>query len=189
MSNVIPTSSPVGSKRFPLIWWITAAALLALGVALAWHSTGDLDAPLHDRLGRDILHGNGVPSTIHFSFTAPDHPWANHEWGFQVALAMAGKLAGGADLASRAAGWQWVRILLTAALMATLIRGFRGQRPALVAPVILMSLAMLWTRLTLRPELVSYLLLILVLEPVEAALRQPGTTPWWRQLVDPRHAA
>ncbi len=173
----------------PIVWWLTALSLVLLGTALAWHSTGDLDAPLHDRLGRDILSGAGIPTTNHFSFSAPDHPWANHEWGFQIALATAGKIAGGHDLGGRAAGWQWIRLLLTATLMALIARHLRRTSPALMGPAVLMALAMLWTRLTMRPELVSFLLLILVLERVEAALRQQGTSPWWRELVDPRHAA
>ena len=177
--------SPPPSRPSPL-WWLTAATLLLLILALCWHSTGDLDAPLHDRLGRDILAGEGVPHANHFSFTAPDHPWVNHEWGFQVALALAGRLGGGDDLAGRAAGWQWLRLALGLAAGALLLWQFRRIHAALLGPMILLAVGLLWTRLTLRPELLSFALLILVLVRVESALRRPADRPWWRELIDPR---
>src|SRR5512139_2077014 len=78
---------------------LTVLALGGIGLALAWHTTSDLDLPLHDRTGRDILDGRGFPRTNQHSFTAPDHPWLDHEWGFQVAVAAAGRVVGGRDLA------------------------------------------------------------------------------------------
>ncbi|HOX25188.1 MAG TPA: tetratricopeptide repeat protein [Candidatus Krumholzibacteria bacterium] len=171
---------------------LTVLALGCLGLALAWHSTSDLDLPLHDRAGRDILAGGGIPRSNQYSFTAPDHPWVDHEWGFQIAVAAAGRVAGGDDLASRARGWQALRLLLAALLVGALAAEL-GRLPgssrvvlALAGPVGLAGLAMLWTRLTLRPELVSFLLFVLVLRRAESALREAGDRSPWRSLADPR---
>jgi len=191
---------PIAHSALPswqtLAWRLTLLRSLILGLALAWHTTGDLDLPLHDRIGRDILAGEPPPTTNQFSFTAPDHRWVDHEWAFQVLTALAGRLAGGDDLSGRTTGWQWLRVLLTALLLGSLWRDLihRTRRQPSVAaylgPLILLTFAMLWTRLTLRPELVSYTLLILVLRRIETVLAgdPAAERPWWRILVDPRSA-
>lgn len=183
-------SAPVRGTALALL----LAALVALAMALAWHTTGDLDLLLHDRVGRDLLAGRGLPGENHFSFTAPDHPWVDHAWAFQALVALAGDLAGGDAPADRVAGWQVLRLLLTALLVGVLIRGAwpHLRRPdratlALAGPVALLTLALLWTRLTLRPELLSFALLALVVSRVEAALRAgAGDGSLARALLDPR---
>ena len=196
----MPVDSPFARFKPPsrqsLPWHLTLLGSLILGLALSWHTTGDLDLPLHDRIGRDILAGETPPTTNQFSFTAPDHRWVDHEWAFQVLTALAGRLAGGDDLAGRTTGWHWLRALLTALLLFALWRDLaRRERPqpaiaACLGPLILLTFAMLWTRLTLRPELVSYTLLILVLRRVETVLASDPdpAIPWWRDLVDPCRA-
>lgn len=198
MKDSPPTTATAAAWQRPVLL-LMLAGLLAVGSSLAWHSTGDFDLPLHDRTGRDILDGNGFPRTNQYSFTAPDHPWVNHAWAFQVLVAVAGSAAGGdgGDLEARVPGWQVLRLLLTASLLAALLvilrRELTGRhadhRAALIllGPVALTALALLWTRLILRPELLSYLLFVLVLPRVEAALRTSDRGPaGWRALVDPR---
>lgn len=171
---------------------LVAVTLLICGLALSWHTTSDLDLPLHDRTGRLILAGEGIPQTNQYSFTAPDHPWVDHEWAFQVLVALAGKVGGASDILGRAHGWQVLRLVLTALLLGTLMLDIvspwrRGHHLVLLGPVVLAGLAMLWTRLTLRPELLSYTLFVLVLQRVEACFsRVDHGSPWWRTLVDPR---
>ena len=63
-------SAPVTPWRgSSLARWLVWLVPLALGVALAWHSLADLDVWLHDRVGRDVLAGAGVPHRNGFSFT------------------------------------------------------------------------------------------------------------------------
>lgn len=167
---------------------VVLLAILVMGAALGWHTTGDLDLPLHDRTGQDILAGQGIPHTNDYSFTAPDERWIDHEWLFQVAVAAAGNL-GGTDLEQRERAWRWLRLGLTLLLIAVLVRDLAAHQrhPAwFLGCVGLLSLALLWTRLTLRPELISATLLVVVLWRVEAALRESGSMPFWRQMVDPR---
>jgi len=171
---------------------VTVLALGVLALGLTWHSTSDLDLPLHDRTGRELLAGAGLPHANRYSFTAPDHAWLDHEWGFQLLVAAAGNLAGGDDLEGRTRGWQLVRLLLGAALVgAAVAAARRAPRPLprllpLLGPVGLLTLTMLWTRLTLRPELVSYVLFLLVIPRVEATLASATGRFDWRDLVDPR---
>jgi tetratricopeptide (TPR) repeat protein len=174
--------------------------VLALGLMLGNHTLSDQDLFLHDLAGRRILAGEGIPHQNEFSFTAPQHPWVDHEWLFQVVVALVGN-AGGEDLAARATTWHALTLLLTGALLAVLLvgDGLATRLRAGSAPspwlmlAALLTLAMLWTRLLLRPELVSMVLFVIVLRQVEAAYRAPGdgapATTGWRDLADPRRAA
>ncbi len=170
---------------------VTLLAVLLAGSALLWHTTGDLDLLLHDRAGQDILDGQGVPRVNGYSFTAADHRWLDHEWLFQVAVAATGNLAGPGP-ERRDLAWRWLRLGLGLGLLLALGRDLLRHRrppPWLIGWIGLLALAMLWTRLTLRPELISYLLVVLMLGRVEAALRCDWPRPSWRLIVDPRHPA
>ena len=197
----------VPPRRLAVVGAIGAGAAVLVGLALAWHTTGDLDLPLHDRTGREILAGSPPPTTNLYSFTAPDHRWVDHEWLFQVAVAAVGDLAGASgDFAARAAGWHWLRVSLTVLLLVVILAAMRprpgpdadprrwpvdGALGPMTGPALLTALAMLWTRLVLRPELVSYILLPLLLLAIEAAMRGAAatTSPRWRRLLDPRRPA
>lgn len=181
--------SPVIMRLFDTARLLSLAVLAVLTVLLLWHTTGDLDLLLHDRVGQDLLGGQGLPATNHFSHTAPDHRWVNHEWGFQVLVATAGQLGPGPDAHQRNLGWHWLRLALGLALVAALLADQRwGRRtpPGLLMLVGLTVLGMLWTRLILRPELLSSLLLVLLTTRIEAHLRQPGEGTIWREVLDPR---
>ncbi len=147
---------------------------------LARHSLGDLDIWLHWRAGRDILAGT-IPHANTYSFTAPDHPWIDHEWLFQVLIALAGKLAAAlsalATPASIASGWNMLRVTLAVVLVLVLVRprpGGTHTRAAWNGLGVLAALGVLWPRLTIRPELVSYILLAVTVPRVEACLRTEG---------------
>jgi hypothetical protein len=185
-------TEPLSSPWRRLAASLSLAALVLLGLALAWHSISDLDLPLHDRTGRDILAGQGIPRTNTYSFTAPQTAWLDHEWLFQVTVAGAGGPGDGRSLGERSGGWIAVRLVLTACLLAALAFPWWRQREMAaralpwLGPVALLGLAMLWTRLTLRPELGSFVLLVLLLGRVEATLAKGAGPTLWRQLLDPR---
>ncbi len=191
-----PTLAPL-RRALGFAAWL---AVLGLALMLGNHTLSDLDLFMHDLAGRHILAGEGIPRENEFSFTAPQHPWVDHEWLFQVVTAAAGN-AGGEDLASRVGPWHVLTIALTAALCAVLLAGdglaLRLRRGVAPNPwlmvVALLALAMLWTRLQLRPELVSMLFFVVVLRQIEAAYRvavdgRPATCRW-RDLADPRRPA
>ncbi|MEN8005665.1 MAG: tetratricopeptide repeat protein [Candidatus Krumholzibacteriota bacterium] len=161
---------------------------LLTGVLLSWHSLGDYDIWFHLRAGRDLLEGQGVIATNLHSFTEPDHPWVNHEWMFQALTALTGPRS--PDSASSAAqpdvlGWHLTRSLLTLLLLLTLIGGdggwakFRGRAGPVVAAwsgvPILAALMLIWPRLTIRPELFSYLFFVVLVRGTERVFRGSQT--------------
>lgn len=194
------TTTPLPTRLAWALGVAALAALLVVGCCLGNHTVADQDLLLHDRAGLDMLGGAGVPHANAYSFTAPDHPWVDHEWLFQLVVALAGN-ARGATVEARAASWHALTLALAATLSGLLLlgdgalarlRGGRGPAPALLLAA-LPALAMLWTRLQLRPELVSLVLFVLVLRQVEAALATEDdgqlATTRWRDLVDPRRPA
>lgn len=174
---------------------VSCLAFCGLVGLFAHHTLSDLDIWFHWRAGQDILAGE-FPRTNHYSFTEPDRPWTNHEWLFQVLVTAAGRtgLGQGSDPSpgSLAAAWNALRTALALLLALVILRPVvlpprpgretAGPRTWLVA-VMLAGLGTLWTRLTLRPELVSYILLVLVLDDLGEFLRLGnGNRSWW----DPR---
>lgn len=201
-----PPPAPASPRRAPvLLAWLGLAVPLIVGLALATHTLSDLDIWLHDRAGRDLLAAGRLPRQNTYSFTAPEQAWVDHEWLYQVGVAVAG---GGGTPAAKAVAWGWCRFALTAWLILLLWReaaapGPRRGRPeprraaALALPA-LAALALLWVRIDLRPELLSLAGLVLAARWLSAALNEAPATGapapaagWarWRPLFSPRAPA
>lgn len=178
-----------------LAWCWLLILVLTTGL-LAWHSLTDRDVWLHARVGQDILAGEGFPHTNTYSFTFPDAPWVNHEWAFQVLVALLAPATD--DPAAGVGGWHGLRVCLALGLVLVLLLG-DGVRERLtgaagggallaVGTGLLLGLGLLWTRLILRPELVSFICLALVLRDVERALGRDAVLapPGLRTWLDPR---
>lgn len=199
-----PAPAPTGPARATLpAQALTAVVVMVLACLLSWHPLEDLDIWFHDRAGADFLATGPLPAQNHYSFTEPTHPWLNHEWAFQLLARATGPQGNATD--AGVAGWNLLRVLLACAIAATLLLGDGGLRrlrgngdggaPAAAwhGPLLLGSLALLWPRLLLRPELLSYLALVLLVRWTEA-LRSDladGKVAGLRarDLVDPRHRA
>ncbi len=168
---------------------------LLLGAGLAFHSLSDLDIWLHDRAGQQILAGEGLPRENQYSFTAPEHTWVDHEWLFQVLVSLVGS---GLDGPEKAGPWNLLRLFLAVILIMILVAGdgslattreagSRRERVLMLALPAVACLALLWTRLILRPELFSYLGFVLAVRWVDRAVRQPAdaerTRRGWLSLV------
>ncbi len=168
---------------------LAVAAVLGLTAVLAWHSLTDLDIWFHLRAGQDLLQGGGFAQTNTYSFADPDHVWLNHEWLYQILTAWT---APATPLLQEQGfqGWNLMRLAMIMLLVAVLILGDgtwqrlkRRRAPlgtALVALVVLSGLLLLWPRFNLRPELLSYLLLILVVRGAEKFYRRPVPLQLWR---------
>ncbi|MCK9995320.1 MAG: hypothetical protein KAH56_03455 [Candidatus Krumholzibacteria bacterium] len=184
---------PTRPQRRPsLAWWGLLSLLIPVltGLLLSWHSLGDLDIWFHLRAGRDLLDGQGVISANRFSFSEPDHPWVNHEWMFQVLTALTGPgtLPPGDGLESPdVTGWNLMRSALTLLLLLTILAGDKGvsrllgrEGPSAAAWMgvpILAGLLLLWPRLTIRPELFSYLFFVLLVRWTEEFFRTAPSAP------------
>ncbi|MBK8165971.1 MAG: hypothetical protein IPK64_08395 [bacterium] len=178
---------------------IVLAAALAL--LLAWHPLEDLDIWFHLRAGSDQLDGGVLPPVNRYSFTEPNHPWLNHEWLFQ--LLVHATAPRGSPALMTATGWNLLRAALAVAVILALglgdggrarLRG-RGTPAGAVAAgfTLLGTLALLWPRLLLRPELLSAIALIMLVRASEgwrAAILQDGAAAMrLRVLFDPRRPA
>jgi tetratricopeptide (TPR) repeat protein len=180
---------------------LTALIVMTLACVLSWHPLEDLDIWFHDRAGADFMATGPLPAQNHYSFTEPTHAWLNHEWAFQLLAHAAGPHGHATEGA--VAGWNLLRLLLAAAIVAALLLGdgglrrLRGEGSALAAawhgPLLLGSLTLLWPRLLLRPELVSYVALVFLVrwtEDLRTDLSNDGMVGLHaRDLVDPRHRA
>ena len=201
------------TRRRSKIWWGILPVIIPVltGLLLSWHSLGDLDIWFHLRAGRDLLDGQGVTSVNRYSFTEPDHPWVNHEWMFQVLAAMTGPETpppiNGVE-SPNVTGWNLMRSALTLLLLLTILGGDRGisrllgregaSAAAWTGVPVLAGLLLLWPRLTIRPELFSYLFFVLLVRWAEQYFRvSPGRGPTdgespdgrWTALLDPRRPA
>ncbi len=183
-----------------LLKGLLLAFVLVSAFLLASHSLGDLDIWFHWRAGQDILAGH-LPRTNHYGFTTPDRPWVDHEWLFQVLVAGVGKAALALNKAvntpaqSLAGAWNALRIALILFLVFILGRPlsrFRNHdqtsvRPAWLAAALMLGLGLMWPRMTMRPELISYLLLAAAVPLAENCLKsRPGQRPALRLILEPR---
>lgn len=189
------------SRTTSLLQIVALAVSVAAALLLAWHPLEDLDIWFHDRAGADLLAQGPLPSVNHYSFTEPGHPWLNHEWLFQFLVHATSPGRGPAP--GNPDAWNGLRITLACALALLLVLGdggwrrLRGQGSALAAvgsgAVLLAAFALLWPRLLLRPELISYLALVLLVrwtEALRAGISRDGPDAvHLRALVDPRTAA
>jgi hypothetical protein len=147
-------------------------ATISVGTALALRRLDDADTWWHLAAGRWIVNNRTVPSTDTLSYTVPDHPWINLQWLFDVMLYMFHSI-GGANL---------LVILCAAAFTAALWVLMKNLREWL--DEVSASILSLWViliaeeRFLIRPEMVSFILLQVVLWVLMTARRNDGRTLW-----------
>ena len=141
------------TDRGPFLLSLLIAVLLvpaALGSSQTIFNDGDVS--WHIATGQWILDHRAIPGTDPFSFTWAGKPWVPIEWGAEVILASAYRLAGYSGLAA----------LVTAALMALhaiVFLNARGStRPLLV--IVAMDLVLIPMMLA-RPHVLTWPLLAL----------------------------
>lgn len=194
-----PRDCPGSSFRRGQPWWgwLLLAVPVVTAVLLSWHSLGDLDIWFHQRAGQDLLDGQGLTQVNRYSFTEPDHSWINHEWMFQVLAALTGPGKPPPGDLLDVSGWNLLRTALTLLILLGImagddlwarLRGRHGMASAVWLSIpLLAGFLLMWPRLTLRPELFSYLFFVGVLRNIERIFTgNPVAFPGWRALVDPR---
>lgn len=184
-------------------WWgiVGLIVILGTGFLLSWHSLGDLDIWFHLRAGEDLLAGQGVTQVNHYSFTEPDHQWVNHEWMFQALAAFTGPSISSGTAEPEVTGWNALRAALVVLILLVALSGDHlprrlsgreGPSWAVWAGVpVLAGLLLIWPRLTLRPELFSYILLILLVRNLEQFFQEEPRVPTsgpgrWLAMFNPR---
>lgn len=151
------------SERARVERWFTA---LLLGVVLTFGLTAivDPDLPGHLVYGLDHLAGGRLPWGDPYAYTTAGRAWINHEWGFEATLGLVYSAFGATGLVLlQALSWG-----LTGALILRLIRRATADFvPGAVAFLAFAALA--FAAITIRPQLVTYLLFAVLLTLLEAA--------------------
>ena len=131
-------------------------ALLLLAALFGLHQVSEPDAPWLLKAG-EIIWTQGIPRLDIFSFTRAGQEWINAQWLFQALLYPVWKVGG-------FAGLNGLAVACIAATFALLYRA--GNYPGQDALTALLGLLALWAaspRLNLRPEILSFFYLALIL--------------------------
>ena len=144
--------------------------VLALVALFAWRQVASPDIGFHLRAGDHILSGRGFPRTDAFTYTSTGRPYVDTSWGYQVLIGAVERVAGSAGLVL-------LHVLLTLATFTLVLATARRSRaePAVVAALLLLGGIAVEPRLEVRPELLSYALLALVLYLLERRARGSRT--------------
>lgn len=164
---------PVNRARFvERLKELSPALVTALTVVLALRRLDETDTWWHLAAGRWIVQHRAVPSTDTLSYTVPDHPWINVQWLFDV-LIYGLYQAGGPTLLVLVSG------LAYGLAIALLIRHLRlALGPLAAATLALWVTVIAQERFAIRPEMISYLLLEVLLW-VYATGRRPESRRLW----------
>ena len=141
--------SPLPAPRFRFL----APALVGmLAAAFAVHRIEDFDVWYHLAAGRWMSQTWRWPVVNTFAFTAPDHPWIDLHWIFQLLLYAAYEVAG----LNGCMALVVVLLLATVAILYGLAR--RWASPAAVAFLLAVALTIASPRFVPRPEMLSFVL-------------------------------
>ncbi len=148
--------------------------LLGILVSLVVNTARPLtntDTYFHLRFGEEFLHGWSLRHPGSVSTFATQH-WAPTQWLSEIAMAKTEEWFG-------LAGVAWLAGLLQVALFLALYVAARDQaEPVVAMPLTALSLYAMETGLSMRPQVISYLLVAVV---VAAWLRtrRDGRVRWW----------
>jgi len=157
----------IGAFRVAIALVIVVLALFALRQAAS------PDLGFHLEAGNHVLSGQGWPRTDPFTYTVTDRPYIDTSWGYQVGLALIERAAG-------APGLILLHVGLVAAIfwmVALSARQAPGEVRVLLALLLIGGVAA-EPRFEVRPELLSYALLALVLHLLHRHAEGLGSRLW-----------
>lgn len=138
------------------LWGFLAVALPTLAAMIA--TLQSVDLAYHLRAGAEILDTRAIPASDTWTFTGAGLPWTDQQWGAQVLLGGAYRLAG------------WTGLVLLRALLVAVIFGClfaaarrRGLAVRTAAWLTLAAFAVAAAALSLRPQLLGMALFAVVL--------------------------
>ncbi len=145
---------------------------VALAAVLAFRPIDDFDTWWHLAAGRWIAGHGAVPSTDTLSHTVRDHRWINLEWAYEVVIYLLHSLGGPVLLSVAAA----VGFTLAVWLLLRLVQPHVGDAGGAILS--LLVLLVMQDRFTVRPEMVSFPLLVGLLSVLEFARTREGRGLW-----------
>ncbi|MBN3040144.1 MAG: hypothetical protein JW867_03375 [Candidatus Omnitrophica bacterium] len=125
----------------------------------AFYNLGEVDYFFHLKSGEQIIKNRFIPNNDIFSFTAQSKPWLNHEWLYQVIIAVIYDLAGTEALF-------FIKIAVFSLSFLILAIFLLKTDWVFCFPLIFFSLQLTLRRFTLRPDNISFFFLILFLAPI-----------------------
>lgn len=125
----------------------------------------DPDLGWHIRVGEQILQNRAVPRTDTLSNSMPGHEWVDHEWALDAFLGYA---------ASHPYIWRGVILLFSALAAIPFVVWLKRARSLLEIWLVALVGIFLTAYLGIRPHIISFFLLFLVLELL---LRKPLRRP------------
>jgi tetratricopeptide (TPR) repeat protein len=141
-----------------------AGALFLLAAALSVTRVTDTDLYWHLASGDLIRSTGAVPRTEPFSYTVPGHRWIDIHWLFQAVLSFIAEKSGFTGLTI-------LKAVLILGLMGLLyVRCRRHAGPNAVVALLLLVTIASQERFHMRPEIVSWILMALVLDALDRAL-------------------
>ncbi len=149
----------------------------ALSVVLALRRLDNTDTWTILAAGRWIVEHGAIPATDTLSYTATDRPWINVQWLFYAVLYLLYQLGGSTLLILASA-------LVYGLAVAVLMRSIRLYLGPLGATLLgLWVVIISQERFAIRPEMVSYLLVGIILWLYATAPATRGRRLWWLPVV------
>jgi len=151
---------------------LAGMATVALAAVFSFRRIDDFDTWWHLAAGRWIVEHGAVPVTDTLSHTVRGHRWINLEWAYEIAIYLIYSL-GGPVLLSVAAV---VGFTLAVWLLLRLVRPQLGDAGG--ALLSLLVVIVIQDRFTVRPEMISFPLLVGLLSVLEYARTREGRGLW-----------
>jgi hypothetical protein len=151
-------------ERLPTLI-VTVVVFIVLAFAVSG-TVADADLWGNIRYGQDILSLGRIPAHDPHSFTS-DIPWINHEWLTEVAMALGYNVGGNLGLIA-------LKLVLACALLTVLWCSLKAGgvfEPVAVALLLIATLGASYLFMTIRAQLFSALLLVIMLSLLNAVAR------------------
>ncbi len=170
MSESKPSSDSVDAiaarREYQVMkWMIVAAMAVATASPLALNLV-DPDLWGHVRYAQDWIADGKLPVTATHTFTAPDHPWINHENLAELSFALGHSYLGTNGLLMAKCAWGMGIILLM-----VWVASRHGVHPLLSWAVMLLVASNLQAFFPLRPQLLSFGLCSIMLVLLDCGFR------------------
>ncbi len=178
LSDTLETSRNKQRLSWSNPWAYALACCFLLLILFGAHRINDTDMGFHLRTGQWILENHWVPTQEPFAYTVPGHEYLDMEWLYQVPLYLL-YVMGGYTLISLA------HITLIVLAFFLLFRRLRITGASLWLCAFLMAAAVMASeiRCRVRPEVLSWVLMGLMLWVLESRNRKKGDLLFWLPFI------
>jgi hypothetical protein len=163
-----PVASSATSAPDPVLVPVLASFVVTCLLILSTVHAADPDLWGHVRYGQDALATGRLPATATHTYTAPAHPWINHENLSEIVFAALVNGLGPAGLTATT---------LALGLVVVLLFVVRAARAGVGVPVLVVTVLLAVCNITpgwaLRPQLFTYAFFAILLVVLDGAFRRP----------------